>query len=176
MNKWLIAVISTSFLATTALADDDTESAVDSKWAFGLQAAPLIFGLSLRRQLTDKWYVQGLLQPTGDDVSVGARFLRTATKKKFWQSYLFAGLAHEQDSSPSAFFGSDTDSDFRETALTAGFGVEWSWHANNPSFPPLAWSLELGLGYSAEDFDDEFTDEVSEFFIAAGAGIHYQFE
>jgi len=142
MNKWLIAVISTSFLATTALADDDTESAVDSKWAFGLQAAPLIFGLSLRRQLTDKWYVQGLLQPTGDDVSVGARFLRTATKKKFWQSY----------------------------------GVEWSWHANNPSFPPLAWSLELGLGYSAEDFDDEFTDEVSEFFIAAGAGIHYQFE
>ena len=61
MNKWLISVISTSFLATTALADDDTESAVDSKWAFGLQAAPLIFGLSLRRQLTDKWYVQGLL-------------------------------------------------------------------------------------------------------------------
>ena len=173
MRSVLAIVMGASFLATSALADDSVESAVDSKWAFGLQAAPLIFGLSLRGRLTDKWQVQGMIQPTDDDLSFGVRALRTATQKKFWQSYLFAGVVHERQS--ERFF-SGTEGDFRETAVTAGLGVEWSWNASNPSLPPLAWSLELGLGYSAEDIEEEFDDDVSEFFVAVGAGIHYQFQ
>ena len=175
MKSLLAAALTAGFLSTSVIADENIDSSVDSKWAFGLQAAPLLFGLSLRREINDKWQVQGVLQPTGDDLSVGARVLRTSTERQFWRSYLFAGIAHEQDSSPGFNFGGE-DSDFSETAVTAGLGVEWSWNAKNPSLPPLAWSLELGLGYSAEDFNDDFNEEVDEVFIAAGAAIHYQFE
>ena len=174
--KSLVAVaLAASVFSTSVIADENIDSAVDSKWAFGLQAAPLLFGLSLRREINDKWQVQGILQPTGDDLSVGARVLRTATEKKFWRSYLFAGIAHENDSS-SGFFIGDQDSDFKETAISGGLGVEWSWNVKNPSLPPLAWSLELGLGYSSEDFEDDFNDAEDDFFIAAGAAIHYMFE
>ena len=172
MKKLLAAALAASILSSAAIADENIDSAVDWKWAFGLQAAPLLFGLSLRRELTDKWQVQGVLQPTGDNLSLGARVLRTATQKKFWKSYLFAGVAHNRDSSPGFF--DDDDSDLKETALTTGLGVEWSWNARNESLPPLAWSLELGLGYS--DFDDQFDDEDNELFLAVGAGIHYQFQ
>jgi len=169
------AALAAIIFSTSVIADESIDSAVDSTWTFGVQAAPLLFGLSLRREINDKWQIQGVLQPTGDDLSVGARVLRTSTKKEFWRSYLFAGIAHEEDSSPGFFF-ENQESDFRETALTGGAGVEWSWMAKNPSLPPLAWSLELGLGYSAEDFDDDFIEEEDEFFIAVGAAIHYQFQ
>ena len=92
-----------------------------------------------------------------------------------WRSYLFAGIAHERDDSPGFIF-EEEDNDFQETAVTAGFGLDWFWNAKNPSAPPFALSVELGLGYSEENFDDDFRDEEEGLFLAIGAGIHYQFQ
>jgi len=175
VKRLFAAVLTACFLSTTVVADENTESTVDSKWAFGLQAAPLLFGLSLRRAITDTWQVQGVLQPAGNDISVGARVLRISTKKEAWRSYLFAGIAHERDDSPGFIFEGE-DNDFQETAVTAGFGLDWFWNAKNPSAPPFALSVELGLGYSEENFDDDFVDEEDDLFLAIGAGIHYQFQ
>jgi len=143
------------------------DSTVDSDWSFGLQAAPLIFGLSVRYHVSDAWQLQGIVQPSGDELSFAARAIRTSTQKKFWRSYLFAGYAHSDD---------DDFNPSEETAVTAGLGVEWSWAARNPSLPPLSWSLELGLGYGAQEFELDFDDTEDEFFLALGASIHYHFE
>ena len=82
MKRLLAAVLTACFLSTTVVADENPESTTDSKSAFGLQAAPFLFGLSLRRAISDTWQVQGVLQPAGDDISVGARVLRISTKKR----------------------------------------------------------------------------------------------
>lgn len=174
MKRLPAMVLAASFMATSVLADENNDSAVDSKWAFGLQAGSTIFGLSLRRELTDNWQLQGVALPVSqDEFLVGGRVLRTATQKEFWRSYSFAGIAH--------FNGNDTGflasgSDRNITGLSTGFGVEWSWKVRNQSFPPLAWNLEIGLGYVTEDIDDDSSDEDGEVFLALGAGIHYQFD
>lgn len=145
------------------------DSAVDSDWSFGMQAAPLIFGLSLRYNFEDIWQIQGVVQPAGDDLSAAVRVLRTSTQKEFWRSYLFAGYAMAED---------NFNINYEENALTVGLGVEWSWAAKNPSLPPLSWGLELGLGYGSRDLSfDLLNDEPEEeFFLAVGASIHYHFE
>lgn len=174
--RLITAAVAMMLGTTTAMAaDTDTantpiaDSAVDSKWSFGMQAAPLIFGLSLRYRPNDLWQFQGVLQPAGDDLSGAVRILRDATQKQYWRSYLFAGLAHSQEG---------TFTTFEETAATAGMGVEWSWSAKNPSLPPLSWALELGLGYGSRviDFDIAEDETEDEFFVAVGASIHYHFE
>ena len=73
--------------------NQDQDSALDSDWAFGFHAAPLVVGVSLRRSFADIWQVQGIVQPDGSDAYFAARLLRTATQKQFWESYVFAGFA-----------------------------------------------------------------------------------
>ncbi len=192
MNKPLATLLSALLSATVvgsalfcaaANAQDATDaqsndSALSSDWSFGLQAAPLVFGISLRHHLNDDWQIQGVLSPHEDDTTVALRVLRTSTQKKYWQSYLFSGLALGKDTEYVYDNVNFTDSDQKYTAtvFTAGLGVEWSWAAKNPSLPPLSWSVELGLGYSDKNFENSDISGNSRTFLAAGAGIHYQFE
>ncbi len=188
MNKHLSALLGASvvgsiLLCGVAAAEDSAntqsnDSALSSDWSFGLQAAPLVFGLSLRHHLNDDWQVQGVLSPHEEDTTVALRVLRTSTQKKYWQSYLFSGLAVGKDTEyvyDNVNF-TDADEKYIATVVTVGLGVEWSWAAKNPSLPPLSWSLELGLGYSDKNFDNNDISGNSRTFLAAGAGIHYQFE
>lgn len=182
----LCALLSSTVGAEETLAVKDGKpgvETVDSKssgsdWSFGLQAAPLVFGLSLRRRLNDQWQVQGMLAPYGDEVAIGARVLRVSTRKQYWHSYLYSGIAIKN--SDSYYYDNDSFTDsvetYTETVGTIGLGVEWAWAAKNASLPPLSWSLELGLGYRNENYENTEVSNSDEVFLAFGAGIHYQFE
>jgi len=148
------------------IARGDTGS---GKWSFGLQAAPLTFGLSLVYSLTPKWAVQGVVTPESGDAGVLFRVLRQTRQARFWSSYVFGGVAHGE----SDIFLSGSDDG---TVVTAGLGVEWSWQARNPNHPPLYWSFELGLGYrDTEEGRDEFFTEDDGLFLALGWALHYNF-
>lgn len=196
MKKYLSFVLLSGFLSFAANAEDipvaDIAAVKDSKvetnkaddsaqgsdWSFGFQAAPLVFGLSVRRNLNDVWQVQGMLAPYGDEVAVAARVLRVSTRKQYWHSYLFSGLAIKN--SDSYFYDDNSFTDeiekYTESVATIGLGVEWAWGAKNPSLPPLSWSLELGLGYANESYKNSSISNNGKAFLAFGAGIHYQFE
>ncbi len=158
-------------------ADENSESVVRTgkkagEWSFGLQAAPLTFGLSLIYAITPDWSVQGVVTPEGGDAGVLFRVLRRTSQARYWSSYLFAGYA---DGESEVFFSDDDEG----IAATAGLGVEWSWQAKNPNHPPLSWSFEFGLGYRDQDTDDDdffFDDEEDGLFLALGWGIHYTFK
>ncbi len=155
-----------------------TDSALSSDWSFGLQAAPLTFGISVRHNFNNQWMVQGVLSPNDGEPAVALRALRISTQKRFWQSYLFAGVATAKNETyyfdDVSFNGADEA--YREMALTTGLGVEWAWTAKNPSLPPLSWSLELGLNYNNRVFDNDSISSDGELRLAVGAAIHYQFE
>lgn len=157
---------------------NENDSAFSSDWSFGLQAAPLMFGLSLRRHINDIWQLQGVLTPDGDESTFGLRVLRTATQKQFWRSYLFAGVAAGRDT--ETLFDDDTfestERSFTKAVVTTGLGVEWTWAAKSLSRPPLSWGLELGLGLRNEDYNDTAFTDRDGVFMVVGAGVHYQFE
>jgi len=186
MKKHFGAAILCLAFASTMARSDDTGSDLETNWSFGLQAAPLAYGLSLRRHFSNDWQLQGVLRPDSDDVAFGVRALRTSTQKQFWRSYFFGGLAVGEEDLSYYYFdenNSPVNPQSRKTVATIGLGVEWAWTGKNPSAPPLAWSLELGLGYSMRDYNGNATDfsgnsfsDSSEAFLALGAGIHYLFE
>ncbi len=144
----------------------------NTKYGLGFQGTFPANGLSGVMNLTDKTAAQAIIGFFGSLNTFAARGLYRFQQKNFWNAYgygmigiwTYSGLEFVRsrgrlEETTEAVFG-----------FGAGAGIEYDWRALSADLPPIAWNLELGLGFV--DFDRvDFSFST----ILFGAGIHYRF-
>ena len=140
------AILLVAILGLSLFSQAQAQDGARGSLAAGIQAAPLTFGISIKYAVSDWWKLQGVLSPATSDTAITLRVLRTAQAERFWQSYLFGGLAVERLA--YSFDGDQQD----DSVVSVGMGVEWGWQARNLNLPPLHGSLEFGLGYNSDEY------------------------
>jgi len=177
-KKSHIALMATMLLATSAYANEPMvdELPEPHRWGFGLQVAPLTFGLSLQYAFNEEWGTQAVISSVGDKMGLNLRALHRAQTTTYWHSYQFVSFATSVEDNGSY----DADGDWQsnnetDEKLSVGMGVDWNWQGSNPRRPPISVSLELGLAYVVTNEIDRDPNDNDRLHMMVGTGFHYRF-
>jgi uncharacterized membrane protein YciS (DUF1049 family) len=166
-----LAVILTILLIPCMLqaqADQQTEDEVVTfKYGVGFQGTFPASGLSGMMNITDDIAIQAIAGFFGTLRTFSGRGLYKFQQEEYWDLYGYGMIG------AWSYKGlTSTATRKTETVLGLGIGggIQYDWRAFNPSLPPIAWNLELGIGYvDFNEVDYSFST------IMIGAGIHYRF-
>lgn len=152
--------------------------------AVGVQYSHTVFGLSLKKDVTEKVIVQGTLGITNsDDIGVyGLRGIYKLTEDKDWYTYGFGSLSYWKYKTLeiSGTFNS-AFKDSSSIGFGLGAGLEYALSSFSQSKLPLYWSIELGydkvsidsLKGGAHGVNLDTSIDIGGVFI--GTGFHYKF-
>jgi len=137
------------------------------KYGVGFQGTFPASGLSGMMSLTDDISIQAIVGMFGNLRTFAGRGLYKFQEDEFWDLYgygmigvwSYRGLTFSNNRQTETVLG-----------LGAGAGFQYDWRAYNPTLPPIAWNIELGIGFV--DFDQVNYNFST---IMFGAGVHYRF-
>jgi|GEM_PF-599946 len=176
MKKNQFVVVSIAVMLTLPIAlqaqveQDETEETVIEtyKYGAGFQGSFPASGLSGMMNVTDEVAIQAILGIFGNLRTLAGRGLYKFQEEDYWDLYGYGmiGVWSYQG------FAIANNNRQRETVLGlgAGAGFQYDWRAYNPEFPPIAWNIELGIGFvDFKEVNYNFST------IMFGAGVHYRF-
>ena len=137
------------------------------RYGVGFQGSFPASGLSGMMNVTDEIAIQAIVGLFGNLRTFAGRGLYKFQEDQFWDLYGY-GMAGAWS------YRGFTINNNRQTetvlGLGAGVGFQYDWRAFNPDFPPIAWNIELGLGFvDFKEVNYNFST------IMFGAGVHYRF-
>lgn len=157
-----------SFLVaqTEEVVSDETEIE-RLKYGVGFQGSFPASGISGMMNVTDDIAAQAIVGFFGNLRTFAGRGLYKFQEEDYWDLYGY-GMAGAW--SYRGFAVNNNRQTETVLGLGAGAGFQYDWRAYNSDFPPIAWNIELGIGFvDFKEVNYNFST------IMFGAGVHYRF-
>jgi len=140
----------------------------DSPYSVGVQSSWPSYGVSLRYQLSEKMQVQGVVGALGEVTNFSGRLNYDIKDEAKYDIYGYGSVGLWRYS--FNFLGISES----ETSIGVGggagfeFDLQEVFDPDNDDFPPLYWSIEMGLTMASFDAYNWSA-------FSLGGGLHYRF-